>query len=462
MRIWGREREKTKNLSENWNWLKTVISMILILSANQLFSQAGSNAILLVPIAGKDVTVEEAKSISYDIKNGLINKGYSFLADPATLAKKAANEQKVTGDANSSIQDLGNAYNAENIMECIVDKLSSNYYKVNCSFYHRIKDEAGRNYWESWASSGISEYGTSLSDLSKQINDKLKDRLEKEKQMTESQCRNVNGGFFVRKLNSCTSKTKTNLEQCFTEPIDTVCTASNRTDQCINNCRKNAEVLLVYVILSVLAEAMENEIIACGNKGGKYNKDSFKCELNESDTSKIQNPENGRKPDPAVPDEKKSKSSDHNGWASIIVPGLGHGLKGRQGWGVFFFTTTLLAYVERAKSNDAYTDARKNYNLPLTSNNMFLDFIWYNNNYESYKKSADSARNHSVLFWGLYTVNVITAFAMSPDSSSAFHYGRNPDKMFSWDLGIYRETRQFLSSEKDIGTRYECIFLFRF
>ena len=494
-------------LPHRWKRLKRVLLLFFVFCFGfELVAQSKGKRILLIPKAGKGASIEDAKSISKDIKIGLVNKGYIFRAEPEVLANLAAEKQKLGVDADQLIQDIGKNYESDLIMPCTLDKLSAQSYKISCLMYHKIKDEKNADYWESWQGSGYIEYGSTVDDLSKKITQyeskekNLFKRIEDEKNISSSSCRNVNGGFFTRRLEFCSTNSFQNkFVECFDNITDQFCSSTNRTTSCIDSCRANATTLLVYIFISILYEQLQAEVIKCQEKGNwySYNVEKKSCEY--------ANPNEAAEKEANAKKECQAKGSDYF-WSaasckltieaiakkkaecernegtwnvdtckypiresypalSFIVPGAGLISKRRAYLGILLFAVTTGAAADYYNKLQSYHKAKEGYQsivpIPYPINMGWLgNYLYYDYRYREYDKAANTVTDAANVFLFIYLFQVYYSYTAETHSNFLSSLKQADTNVLGYNLQAKRESS--VGIPNSFGTVYTFTLTWRF
>jgi len=437
-----------------------IILFFFVCSLYPLAAQSSGKRILLYPMAGKGVTADEAKSISNDIRTNLINEGYTFAADPGVVLKMVSDKQKIGED----VKELGKIYSTNFIMPCTLDKINQTF-KINCEIYHKIKVENGNEEWESWAGTGIVKYGKSLEDLSKQITNtkdkesSIVERIKVEENASKNtSCRNVDATYFMEGLGDCSDSVKRSKDdflKCAEKENRTFCGIGNKSQTCIASCRENARSLLVYLFLQAIYKTLQEKVDQCHAKGNYYNYDFEKKSCEYANPSEVAEKEAKAKKDceSKAPDyywlsasckltdaaairlkkecEEEGRKwqgeycsnpplPDHEGWASLIIPGMGLVLKNRPLWGTLFFGATVGAYSDYSSKLQAYKDSREEYRafvpVPLPLNfGTTGNYLYFEMRYQAFKNSAEEATSAANMLGAIYITQVIMSYAIEAD-----------------------------------------------
>jgi hypothetical protein len=139
-----------------------------------------------------------------------------------------------------------------------------------------------------------------------------------------------------------------------------------------------------------------------------------------------------------------SYKSDHSGWASWFIPGLGLGLKNRPGWGLFFFGATYITYGYYADKLQEYKNKKQEYEsvipVPFPYNfGLAGNYLYYDTRYSAYKDATNEVSNAVNLFAAVYIAQVFFSYTMNADPSFSSRTESENKKSLTYNFNIKRD-----------------------
>ncbi len=403
--------ENYKEDGHNMKYPQFFKKIIIFIIISQLLLSAKVFAdeqikIIIIPVKGSfDISEGDVKQVTKVVGNSFCDIGSTVWlcldrdAGLRAMLDEAKLSQQGVTVSNQAIQ-LGKAQGANFALIVTIGKLSSGSHTLNTQLIHL---ESGTMF-----PIGVSEIKPTIDGLFDYANNQLGPALiAKFKGMSGSnqssnKCQDLKEDTIAKALGDCVKDGPFNDKEakCFGSQLQNSCNNINSDSSCSDRCLKNALILTKQALTEIAKEE-------CEKKGGKV----FDGEC--KNTSSKLNPSDSK---------KTNTESDHSGWASWFIPGLGLGLKNRPGWGLFFFGATYITYGYYVDKLQEYKNKKQEYEsvipVPFPYNfGLAGNYLYYDTRYSAYKDATNGVSNAVNLFAAVYIAQVFFSYTMNANQS---------------------------------------------